>query len=52
MKYLVDECYQTAEKIGVIQDQLNTHLVCKFLLRGSTFLGNHYLGFLLTIVDR
>ena len=26
MKYLVDECYPTAEKIGVIQDQLNTHI--------------------------
>jgi len=26
MKYLVDECYPEAEKIRVIQDQLNTHL--------------------------
>ncbi len=27
MKYLVDERYPQAEKIGVIQDQLNTHLL-------------------------
>jgi len=26
MKYLVDERYPQAEKIGVIQDQLNTHV--------------------------
>ena len=26
MKYLVDEVYPQAEKIGVIQDQLNTHV--------------------------
>jgi len=26
MKYLVDERYRGAEKIGVIQDQLNTHI--------------------------
>jgi hypothetical protein len=25
MKYLVDECYPFAERIGIIQDQLNTH---------------------------
>jgi hypothetical protein len=26
MKYLVDECYPQADKIRVIQDQLNTHV--------------------------
>jgi hypothetical protein len=26
MKYLIDERYPQAEKIGVIQDQLNTHV--------------------------
>jgi hypothetical protein len=27
IKYLVDERYPHADKIGVIQDQLNTHLL-------------------------
>lgn len=26
MKYLVDECYPQADKIGIIHDQLNTHV--------------------------
>ena len=26
MKYLVDECYPDADKIRVIQDNLNTHV--------------------------
>jgi transposase len=30
MKYLVDERYPEADKIGVIQDQLNTHVQASF----------------------